>query len=152
MELIFHKWWPMGNGNIWCCWVLKSCDKFFFTTATAYGWWQKDNKKNCYAVPSPRSLLHIDKRQKEKNVSLSHLHEKILTKDNKKKIASLFHLHKKTASLSHLNAFVLMIHAHSPTLPFPCSCLRASTVTCLKLALTASGIFFKMMTDGLRWW
>ena len=34
-------------------------------------------------------------KDKRKNVSLSHLNEKILTKDNKKKFASLSHLHKK---------------------------------------------------------
>ena len=90
----FLKWWQMGYGDDRCCWVLKSFDKFFWQ----HQQFTDDDKKiikNYHTVPSPRSRLHVDKRQKEKNVSLSHLHEKILTKDNKKKFASLSHLHKK---------------------------------------------------------
>ena len=124
-KFIFYKWWPMGNGDDGCCGV--------------------------------------------KNVSLSHLHKKLLTKDNQKKIAHcpIFikkffwqkttrnkfltkENHKKIASLSHLH-FVPMLYVHSPMLPFPCSCLHSSVVTCLKLALTVSGIYFSQMITHGQW-
>jgi hypothetical protein len=72
--------------------------------------------------------------------------KKFLTKEN----------HKKIASMSHLHAFLPMLYAHIPMLPFPCSCLDASIMTCLKLALTASGIrFLQMITvmiDVVEYW
>ena len=72
--------------------------------------------------------------------------KKFLTKQN----------HKKIASMSHLHAFLPMLYAHIPMLPFPCSCLDASIMTCLKLALTASGIrFLQMITvmiDVVEYW
>ncbi len=85
--------------------------------------------------------------QKTKIMSLCPISmKKFWQKTTRKKLPHCPISTKKIVSLSHLHAFVLMIHVHSPTLPFPCSCIRSSIVTCLKLALTASGFFL------LKWW
>ena len=122
--------------------------KIFLGNGNGYGWWKKGNKKTCHTVRSPPCCPHVNKRQKEKTASLSHLHIKTSNKRYPEKIASLSHLHKKIlvtknnqkkiASLSHLHTPIPMLHAHAPTLLFPCSYLHASIVTCKKLELTAT--------------
>ena len=50
--------------------------------------------------------------------------------------------------ISHIPLLPWQCVLMPPTLSFPCSCLHASIVTCIKLVLTVRGNFF---TNGDRW-
>ena len=124
--------------------------KIFLGNGNGYGWWKKGNKKTCQTVRSPPCCPHVNKRQKEKNASLSRLHIKTSDKRYPEKIASLSHLHKKILftknnqkKLSHCPISTLrspcsMLMPHAPTLLFSRFYLHASIVTCKKLELTAT--------------
>ena len=123
--------------------------------------WETDHKKMTISptkhahipkFPFPCSCPHASILTCKKLTELRSFDKFFLTKDIQKNIASLSRLHQKNifdkrqpeknASLSHFRALTPMLHAHTPMLPFLCSCLHTSIVTCKKLALTRTGNFF----------
>ena len=111
--------WAMATVDVVEYWNLVM--KIFLGNGNGYGWWKKGNKKTCHTVRSPPCCPHVNKRQKEKTASLSHLHIKTSNKRYPEKIASLSHLHKKI--LFTKNNQKKLSHCPISTLLSPCSML-----------------------------
>ena len=121
--------WAMATVDVVEYWNLVM--KIFLGNGNGYGWWKKGNKKTCHTVRSPPCCSHVNKRQKEKTASLSHLHIKTSNKRYPEKIASLSHLHKKFFLQKTTRKNCLTVPFPHFYLHAPCSCPYAPVFTLL---------------------